>query len=52
MKNKYDESESLMKALGIEVFDHYVRCNDVYDILINEEKLNEVIKKLKMKAFW
>lgn len=50
--NKYDKADYLMKQLGIEVFDHYIRANDMYEILTNEDKLKELISKLKMKAFW
>lgn len=44
--------KNLMKNLGIEVFDHCVMATDVYDILTNEDKLQNVLRILKIKAFW
>ncbi len=30
----------------------YVYITDLYDILMNEEKLRELVSTLKLKAFW
>jgi hypothetical protein len=50
-KSKYDKADQLMNIIGLETFDHYIRCNDLYDILTDENKLSDVLRKLKLKAF-
>lgn len=50
--NKYSKANDMMKSLGITSYDHYVRAIDLYDIFSNEEKMQDLIKKIKMRNFW
>lgn len=56
MDSKRSKSKELMKFLeikyGINSSEDSVKITDLYDILMNEEKLHKLISKLKLKVFW
>ena len=56
--DKLKKAENLIDALDIpsskDAFGAWVvvYAHDLYDILMDEEKLKELVSKLKLKAFW
>lgn len=56
--DKLNKAEKLIELLEIpsykEPFGAWVSvyAHDLYDILMDEEKLKELVSKLKLKAFW
>lgn len=54
-KERKKKSTELMKLLNIPYYvteEDAVRITDLYDILMNDDKLSELVAKLKLKAFW
>lgn len=54
-KERKKKSSELMKLLNIPYYvthEDAVRITDLYDILMDEDKLSDLVAKLKLKAFW
>lgn len=50
--DKCAKARNLMKILGIVENEYIVHITTLYDIFMDDEKMNMVISKLKLKAFW
>ena len=52
-REKLALAQTLIQELGIRSYNgHDVHINDLYDLLNDEQKLKNLVSKLKMKAFW
>jgi len=55
MNNKTEKDKCISNffdTLGIYVHHKVIVAEDLYDILNDEEKLQALVSKLKLKAFW
>lgn len=59
-KKQWDKAADLMKILDIPFYafsfpypeEGKIKVTDLYDILMDEEKLRVLVSKLRNKAFW